>query len=215
MKTQLAVGIAAAILTCNAGVALAQTGDQSGWYVGANLGRSDVKINGDDVNNAFANQGLTTSSSLDRHHSAYSLNLGYQINPYFAVQGDYVDLGKHSLSGTVTAPTADTLGGDLKIRGYDLSAVGILPINTDWAVYGKAGAFRAKTDLDAGSTGAVAVSSQSHDDTVPTYGVGASYDFTKNIIGKLEWNRYQHVGDSNVTGRGNVNLVTVGLAYQF
>lgn len=215
MKTQLAVGIAAAILTCNAGIPLAHADDQSGWYVGANLGRSDVKINGGDLDNVFARQGLTTSSSLDKHHSAYSLNLGYLVNPYFAVEAGYADLGKHNFSSTVSAPAADTLSGDFKVRGYDLSAVGILPFDSGWAAYGKLGAFRAKADLNASSTGAVTVAGGSHNSTDATYGLGVSYNFTDAVIGKLEWDRYQNVGDKDVTGRGNINLVTAGLAYQF
>lgn len=215
MKTQFAVGIAAAVFACNAAIPIAQADDGTGWYVGANLGRSDLKIDGTDLDQVFADQGLTTTATLDKHHSAYSLNLGYQANPYFAVEGGYVDLGKHSVSADVSAPAADTLGGSFRARGYDLSAVGILPIDAGWGIYGKAGVFRAKTSLDVNSTGAVAVSGGSSHDTKPTYGVGVSYDFTRQIAGQLEWDRFHDVGDRDVTGRGNVNLVTLGVAYHF
>lgn len=215
MKTQLAAGVAAAVLAWSAGIPTAHADDRSGWYLGANLGRSDLKMNGADLDRAFANQGLTAASSIDKHHSAYSLNLGYRFNPYFAAEGGYVDLGKHDVSASVSAPAADTISGDFKARGYDLAAVGILPIDADWAVYGKAGVLRATTDLHAGSIGAVAVSSETSHDTKPTYGFGVSYDFTDNVAGKLEWDRYQDVGDRDTTGRGNVNLVTAGIAYAF
>jgi OmpA-OmpF porin, OOP family len=214
MKTKLVARIAAAILTCSAGIPLAHADDASGWYAGANLSRTDAKT-GDDLDHVFANQGLTTSSSLDRHADAYSLDLGYQVNSNFAVEGSYVDLGKHNFTSSVSAPAADTMSGDLKPRDYGVSAVGILPIDAGWAAYGKAGLLRVKTDLDASSTGAVAVSGASQDNTSATYGLGVSYDFTKAVAGKLEWNRYQDVGDREVTGQSNINLVSGGVAFQF
>jgi OOP family OmpA-OmpF porin len=215
MKKQLAISMAATLVSVAAGVTTVQAADLTGWYGGVNLGRSDLKLNGGDLDGAFANQGLTTSSSIDRHDTGYSLNLGYLFNPHFAVEGGYVDFGKFNFNSAVSAPTADTINGNYKAHGYNLSAVGIVPLNQGLSVYGKAGAFRSRAELDANSTGMVPVSGASDWETHPTFGIGAGYDFTKNIIGKLEWNRYLNVGDSNTTGRGDIDLYTAGVAFKF
>jgi OOP family OmpA-OmpF porin len=215
MKKQLAVGTAATLISLGAGVATVQAADLTGWYGGVNLGGSNLKLNGSDLDAAFANQGVTTSSSIDKHDTGYSLDLGYQVNPYFAVEGGYVDFGKFDFSSAASAPTADTINGNYKAYGYDLSAVGILPLQQGLSVYSKAGAFRSRADLDASSTGLVAVSGANHWGTHPTFGVGAGYDFTKNMVGKLEWNRYLDVGDNSTTGRGDIDLFTAGMAYKF
>ena len=215
MKKQFMLGTAAALVALSSYVSTANAADLTGWYGGINLGRSDLKLNGGDIDGVFANQGITSSSSIDRHDTAWSLNLGYQFNPYFALEGGYVDFGKYDLKGDVSAPAADTIDGRYKAYGYDLSAVGILPLQQGLSVYGKAGVFHSRSDLEASSSGAVPVSSASHWGNSGTFGVGAGYDFTKNVVGKLEWNRYLNVGDSSTTGRGDIDLYSVGVAYKF
>jgi OOP family OmpA-OmpF porin len=208
----------AILLTLGASIGIAQAADQASgktnWYGGVNIGRTDLKANGGDVDDALRNQGITSSTSLDNNDTAYSLNIGYKFNPYFAVEGGYTDLGKYGFSSNVTAPAATTLNGNYKVDGVNLSAVGILPLSNGFSVYGKAGVFRASTDLDVSSSGAVATSSTSNHSTNPTYGLGASYDITKDWTGKLEWNRFHEVGDSN-TGKDNIDLYTIGIAYNF
>jgi OOP family OmpA-OmpF porin len=215
MKKQLLIGTAATLIGISGGLTSAQAEDLTGWYGGVNLGRSNLKMNGGDLDGAFANQGLSTSSSLEKHDTGYSLDLGYQFNPYFALEGGYVDFGKFDVSSTASAPAADTINGRYKAHGYDFSAVGILPLQQGLSVYGKAGAFRSRAELDASSSGAVPVSGGSHSATHPTFGIGASYDFTQRVVGKLEWNRYLKVGDSGVTGRGDIDLYTAGVAFKF
>jgi OOP family OmpA-OmpF porin len=217
MKARVLSKTTAVILTFSTTIGVAYAADQSGktnWYGGVNVGRTDLSANGGDIDNALGNQGITSSSSLDSNDTAYSLNIGYKFNPYFAVEGGYVDLGKYGFQSNVTAPAATTVNGSYKVDGVNLSAVGILPLNNGFSVYGKAGVFRAKTDLDVSSPGTVATSSASHHSTNPTYGLGAAYDITKDWTAKLEWNRYHEVGDSS-TGKDNIDLYTVGVAYNF
>jgi len=215
MKKQLAIGTTSALITMGAGLATAQAAELAGWYGGVNLGRSDLKLNGGDVDGVFANQGLTTSSSIDRHDTAWSLNLGYSFTPNFALESGYVDFGEYNFNSTASAPAADTINGRYKAYGYNLSAVGILPLQQGFSIYGKAGLLRSRADFGANSMGIVPVSDSTHWGTDGTFGAGAGYDFTKNITGKLEWNRYLNVGDSNATGRGDIDLYTAGVAYKF
>jgi opacity protein-like surface antigen len=48
----------------------------------------------------------------------------------------------------------------------------------------------------------------------PLLGAGVSYDVSRNISLRGEWDRFFRVGDSS-TGRGDIDQFTVGVAYKF
>src|SRR5262245_7319797 len=128
-----------------------------GWYVGGALGGSQQHFGGGQIDNALSNQGLTSSSSIDKSDTSLRLFGGYQFNPNLAVEGGYVNLGKFDYSSTISAPAADTVSGHLSVQGADLAAVGILPLHEQFGLFGKAGLFYAQTKLSESSGGAVAV----------------------------------------------------------
>lgn len=195
------------------GTALAAA-PETGWYGNLNLGRSN--IDNASVDGAFANQGITSASSVDKNDTVYSLGLGYQFSRNFALEGGYTDFGKFNVNSRILAPAADLAHGDYKIDGWNLSAVGIIPLQSGFSVYGKAGVFYSDVKLNAASnTGTVPVSGGSERNTDGTWGLGLGYDFGNNLIGKLEWNRYQSLGDSGSTGELDINTYTAGVSYRF
>jgi OOP family OmpA-OmpF porin len=206
--------IAVAIGFGAAGVSSAQAAGDAGWYGGASLGRSVEQLGGGAIDATLARQGLAASSSLDHHGTSYNLFAGYEFTPHFAVEGGYVHLGKFNFSSAVAAPAAATVSGRYEANGVDAAAVGILPFADKWSVFGKAGLLYAKTSLEAGSSGAAAVSSAHHWSTGPLLGAGVGYDLTRNVALRAEWDRYFRVGDAS-TGRGDIDQYTVGVAYRF
>ena len=210
----LVAGTTALVVLLAAADANAQSSNTAGWYAGINAGRSDVKFKDGGLGAVFTDQNLTTSSSIDKHDTAYSLDLGYQLNPYFALEGRYVDFGKFGFNSAVSAPAPDAIDGRFKAHGFGVNAVGIVPLPEGFAVFGKAGVFRSKAELDANAS-ATPVSGGTHSRTGGDFGVGASYDITRNFVAKVEWNRYLKVGDSGTTGRADIDLVTAGITYRF
>jgi OOP family OmpA-OmpF porin len=202
------------LLAAGAAATNAEAANLAGWYAGVDVGGSDYRRGGGSLDDAFANQGLTTSTSMDKRDTAYQLNLGYRFNPYFALEGGYVDFGRFDFTSNVLAPAADTVNGNVKAYGTRFSAVGILPLQSGFSVYGKAGMFDARTKIEGGSPSGLDVG-ESHHHTDGTFGVGASYDITKQIVASVEWNRYLKVSDSDATGRSDIDLVTAGLSYHF
>ena len=187
----------------------------TGWYAGANAGVTNAKQTNGGLNGAFANQGVTADTSLDKRDNIYSLDLGYQFHKNFAVEGGYVDLGKYNFNSNISAPAADTASGNYRVKGWTASAVGILPLQNGFSAYGKLGAIFADTKFNASSdTGATAISDSSKSSTRPLYGLGLSYDFSKQVVGKAEWTRYDGLGNSN-TGKSDIDTYTVGVAYKF
>ncbi|CAK1787218.1 OmpA-OmpF porin, OOP family [Vibrio crassostreae] len=60
--------------------------------------------------------------------------IGYQISPYFALQGGYRYLGTFERSQSQSSNEA-------LLSGMEFSAVGTYPLNDRWSLYGLAGAF--------------------------------------------------------------------------
>lgn len=206
------IGFAASIALFSMQGAHAQ---DTGWYAGANAGVTNAKQTGGGINGAFAAQGATADTNLDKRDNIYSLNLGYQFHKNFALEGGYVDLGKYKFNSNVSAPATDTASGDYRVKGWTTTAVGILPLDNGFAAYGKLGAVFADTKFNASSdTGATSIGSTSKSSTRPLYGLGVSYDFSKQVVGKAEWTRYDGLGN-DLTGKSDIDTYTVGVAYKF
>jgi OOP family OmpA-OmpF porin len=197
-----------------AGISDAMAADTSGWYGDIGVGRSHSKIDGGAVDTVLGNQGLAPSSSADANKNAWKFDVGYQFHPNFAFELGYVDLGKAQWNSTITAPNADTLNGEIHTRGTTFDLVALAPLGEGFSVYGKAGVIRAAVDFSGGSNG-TSVTSGSNTSTRATYGLGMGYDFTPHFGTKLEWDRYENLGDANTSGKGNLDLVTAALVLKF
>jgi len=168
------------------------TAQDTGFYAGASFGNSSVDACG------VVPPGL----SCDDKDSTIKFFGGYQMSRNFAVEIGYADLGKITASGP---------GGSLALEStaWEVTAVGILPLEKSFSLFGKIGLFSATTEL----TSTVGISG---DDTATglTFGIGARYDFTKSLGVRAEWQRYADVGGDNV-GEGDVDTLTVGVVVRF
>jgi opacity protein-like surface antigen len=189
----------------------AYAADTPSWYVGLNGGQSEVKSKDGGIDSAFASQGFATSSSIEKHDSAFSLNAGMQINRWVGVEAEYVDFGKFDFGSDVSAPVPGAFGGQFKAHGFGVNLVGTLPLQNGFSVYGKAGVMRSKAELEPSST----IEGRDHNRTGGMFGVGGSYTFARNWSGRLEWDRYLKIGDAATTGRSDIDLVMAGVRYTF
>lgn len=185
-----------------------------GWYVGADVGQSHYGQKGDGLDGAFANRGFSSSSSIDTNDTGWGLNVGYQFNKWFAVEGGYIDLGKFDFASNLPASSPSAISGRVKSEGARLTAVGIIPLDHGFSLYGKAGIFDLRTKLEAASSTGADLGS-SHSKTGGTFGVGASYDITKSISARVGWDRFMNANDSSNTGKADIDLVSAGLVYRF
>jgi len=174
----------AASLALGASGAYAQ---ETGWYGGLDVGGSHLSgINTDGLD------------SFDKSDTGFDVNLGYRLNRNFAVEGAYTDLGKFHFS---SAAVGD---GDVKPTAVSLSAVGILPLQSNFSLYGKAGVAHTETK-------ALGVS-----DTKERLlaGAGVMYDFNRNVYAKAGWDHFDDVGN-DATGKGHADLYSLGVGYRF
>jgi OOP family OmpA-OmpF porin len=100
------VGAAVAFPT----VSMAQmTGPDSGWYIGGNLGQSDI-------------------DRLGEGDTSFKILGGYQINKHFGAELGYTDFGSANSGGVTVKGTA-----------WELVGVGSLPLNDKFSLFGKLG----------------------------------------------------------------------------
>lgn len=204
--------IAAAAFVVSSGVAHAQSADKAGWYAGLDIGRSRLSMNGSDIDSAFGNQGIATSTSLDQTDTGYGLNAGYRFNPYFALEGGYMYLGNFNYSASTGT---DTIDGKYKASALSLAGVGFYPFSPQWSVYGKAGLTRTDAKLEASSeSGLTPTENTSRNGTGLLVGAGVMWDFDRSFFAKAGWDRYTKVGDSS-TGNGPVDLYLLGIGMRF
>ncbi|MCY7371203.1 MAG: OmpA family protein [Polaromonas sp.] len=188
--------------------------DDLGWYGGANIGRSAATIDDARITSGLASRGLGTSSISDRDSSTgFKLYGGYQFNRNLALEAGYFDLGKFGYTAN-TIP-AGTLDGNIKLKGFNLDAVGILPITDRFSALGRVGLNYAQARDSFTGTGAVNVANPNPSERGTNYklGLGLQYAFTQALGMRAEVERYR-VNDA-VGNKGHVDLFSVGLVYRF
>jgi OmpA-OmpF porin, OOP family len=142
----------------------------------------------------------TDADIADRTDTALGFDLGYRVNRNFALEGAYADLGKFGYN-------VGGVDGNYRPKALSLSAVGTMPVWDGLSVYGKAGLAHTEVKLD----GPLSASDSSNGLLI---GAGVLYDVNRNVYARAGWDRYADVG-SDVTGKGNIDLYSLGVGYRF
>jgi len=207
----------------------AQAADD-GWYLvgfGGEASTKNVSQGEIDQNliDFFGSGGLTVVdavSSLDDSDTGFGLAVGYQVNENFATELAYVDLGETSYTaeGTVTDGLADypaSFGLRQTAAGPVFSLLGIVPIGERFSVFARAGLALMSVDADVDVTidGVADSAKASTDRSNGVYGLGGEFSMSNRFGIRLEWNRYASVGSEDITGDTDIDLISIGLRYNF
>ena len=161
-------------------------------YVGVGVGKSQADIT------------CPASTSCDDKDTAYKLYGGLEVNEFMSMEFGYVDLGKSTYSGAVS--------GKRDTRGMSVQLVGTYSLSPKFTLLGKGGFGILHTEVDGT---VVASNSEADTDLEWSLGLGAQYNFTKNVGMRVEWERYFNVGDASTTGEADVDLITAGVIFKF
>lgn len=186
--------------------------DQSYFFGGLSIGRSQAKIDEDRITAGLLGGGLTTTAmSRDERDTGYKLFGGYQFNRYVALEGGYFNLGRFSFQST-TSP-AGTLNGQIKLQGLNLDLVGTVPITERLSALGRVGGQYAEARDRFSGTGAVSVFDPNPRKRAFNYkfGAGLQYEVTSSLLIRGEAERYR-INDA-VGNHGDVNLYSVSLVF--
>ena len=189
--------LVAAALALSATQASAQ-----GGYIGGSIGQSDID---DEITSGLING----NQSVDGKDTAWKIFGGYMFNRHFGLEAAYVDLGELSYSGTFTDAfgTAPVTGGKVEVWGFNISAIGALPVTEQFSVFGKIGLFF--WEAEANDTTGGRPFSATDDGADLSFGVGLGFNFTRNLGVRAEWEMFQNISDADVS------LISVGLFWRF
>ena len=189
--------------------------DESAWYLGGNGGLSTAEIDDKRIIGGLLSEGFTSASisNDDERDVGYKLFGGYQFTRYLALEAGYFDLGEFGFEAA-TEPTG-LLSGDIKLRGVNLDAVGMLPFTDRFSAFGRAGVNYAEAKVSFSGSGAVNVPDPRREERAAHYkvGLGLEYDLTESLALRAEAERYR-ISDA-VGNDGDVDFYSMGLVYRF
>ncbi|HSG75465.1 MAG TPA: outer membrane beta-barrel protein [Burkholderiales bacterium] len=146
---------------------------------------------------------LITSGPVDGKDSGNKFFGGYQFSRNLGLELAYADLGKATYSGTFLG--IPVTGGTAKTTGLNFSAVGTMPLNEKFELFGKIGLFAWESKA-SDVTGGLPFSGKA-DGSDLSFGFGATYNLTRNFGLRAEWEQFKAVD--------NISLLSIGAAYKF
>jgi hypothetical protein len=165
--------------------------------------------------------------SFDDSDTSYSLLVGYRLNRYIALEGGYARLGKLAYRSFASGDFPNDRGEvnlsmDSETSGFSVAALGVLPLNYSWEIYGRAGmlfatnefslTIRARGDVFAQPSGADSFSKSSEEMFA---GLGVSFRFFDIYDLRLEYQRYFDAGNEETFNVGDLDVATLGLTVTF
>ena len=206
--------LAAAIVLLSAAPAFAQ---ETGPYVAGSIGMATIDADAQSLSDGLAARGFTNRVEADETAVAFKLLGGYRLHRNFGVEAGYVNFGKFDFDVDTYSPVAIRGTGDTKAYGFDLAAIGYLPVSETLTLFAKAGANRwsVKQRFSASSGGFTASVDESANGWSPMIGAGVLARLTANLVLRFDFDYYNKVGDKDKTGESDVGLFTTSLMYRF
>jgi OOP family OmpA-OmpF porin len=175
-----------------AALAAPMAAQAEGYYVGGNVGRAEQKVEASGV-------------SFKENDTGFKLYGGYTFTKNFGIEGGYVDMGNAEKTGNGASVSS-------KPQSIYVAATGTLPLNDQFALFGKAGVATSHVKLSGSAPGYSA--SASDNQTSPVIGVGASFALNKNVSFVAEYEYFGKIakdsGDSI-----KANMFSAGVRYSF
>jgi opacity protein-like surface antigen len=165
----------------------------------------------------------TSTASFDLNENGYSFVVGYRLFDHFALEGGYMDLGKatyrYKATGSqFTIPSANaTVNLKASTSGLTLAALGILPLNYRWEVFGRAGVLFAGNDLSIFFQDIISAVSDRGNQRTTNFVAGAGVGYTLADIYTLraEYQRVFGYEAALLGVKDDVDQVTIGLTVRF
>jgi opacity protein-like surface antigen len=146
--------------------------------------------------------------SADNNNLGGRLAVGYQFNPYLAVEMGYMRLLNQK--GTFKRNLYKTITETSRQNAFDVAAKGILPISDKFNVYGKVGIAYLTSTVDSNRKNLFFDISEHK--FAPEVGLGFTYNITNNMFVDTSLTHIQSVGKNKP---GNIDFTAVGIGYSF
>lgn len=176
-----------------AAIAFPVAAQAEGYFVGANVGRSEQKLSIDGM------------GSIKDTGTGFKLNGGYQFNANYGVEVAYVNLGKAEVG-------AQGFFAKSEPQTVFVAATGTLPLNNEFSLFGKVGVAQNHVKVTSGSSRFS--ESESENRTTAVFGIGAAYNLNKNVSFVAEYENFGKIAKGDA-GSLKADLLSVGVRYSF
>ena len=201
----LSLGVLCAVAAGSSVAASEQ--DQSGWYLGTGIGYSTISPK---FENSTLQKAADDHFSQKKHDTGFKLYGGYQFNENWAIEAQYINLGKYKAEPELLPK--DLAGVTVKVSGIAVNGVASYHFSEDFSVLAKAGILQTKLDTDMFAPGVRYSGSTTK--TMPLLGIGAEYRLTPRLSLRAE---YEYYGEQKIKDfiKVRTDMATLGLRYRF
>ena len=199
-RRTVVAGLVGAAALAASPAAFSQDVAEKGGYVGGAFGQSKLNGGCDDFRSAFGAFGGTVSS-CDETDTGWKLYGGIRVNKNFNIEFSYINWGEISSTGTLIGIPVRATG---EATSFGAAAMGILPLNERFSLFGKAGILM--TDLSVTISGGGITTTDGDDASELHVGVGALFNLSDRWQIRAEWERAQ---DSKL------DLISIGVQFRF
>lgn len=151
----------------------------------------------------------------DEKSTAFGGFVGYRIFPYAAIELAYVDLGalheyQPELITSIFIVPAVT--SKLETTGPAVSALGLLPITQRWDVYLRGGMLFADQKVTISSD--LLTQRRTYGSDAFLFGAGTQFDFGAHWTVRLDFQRFDSVGEENGIGEADIDVWSLGVLFR-
>lgn len=183
------------------------------WYAGVGLGYGKVEFYPAD----FSSNGTATETIQDAD-LGFTGSLGIQLNKNWALELNFIQLGKFSYKYTVGANTQEDL---YEVSGWGFSLLPTVPVTRNFSLFGRLGALASQTRLTLRNPGPAfngSITAVQTNQTSFLTGFGAQYFISREVGLRVEYQNLGKVGNSSCgdcTGRANAQFLSASALFTF
>ncbi|MDO8271501.1 MAG: OmpA family protein [Gammaproteobacteria bacterium] len=193
---------------------ISASAQESGGYIGFSAGRAFADIDSSGLAASLQAGGYRIGQfSSEQRDSTFKVLGGYRLNPNFALEGSYFDLGDFDFDATLL-PAATQHGEVSGLKGFAVDLVGTLPLREKLSAFARLGVNNGKVAQDfSGTTIGTGFAGRSDRGWNEKYGIGLQYAINEALSVRAEMERYG-IEDNRVL-RDNIDTFTLGVVYSF
>jgi opacity protein-like surface antigen len=183
-----------------------------GLYVFGGIGQMSSGSDQSDLDATLASAGASGYSSSISNATILSVELGYRINSYFAIEGGYVgSISDETYSASLPGASFNV---NVSSSGAKLVGVGLLALGPQIDVFAKVGAADMHTSASVSASNGFTSASGSDSGTKTdlTYGVGAAWNASPQLAVRLDVDSYTLALSGGTSKRA---AYTLGVQYRF
>lgn len=158
----------------------------------ASLGTSNPVYLGASAGTASVDSFCDNETNCDDSDMGWKIYAGYDYSERLAFEVGYVSLGE------MRSNTKST-----EVTGYEVAAVGKVPLNNNIGLFGKAGMFRWEAENDKGNRSATDI----------MFGAGVDYKFSDNMAFRAEWERFNDI-ETQSDDTSDVDMISAGITFR-